>query len=93
MYSQREIACIALHEKVVHLDDFLLRRSLLVMSGELTYDLVVKVREVIGDALGWSADVCPSGSRACTRTSSRTVWHYSEPYTGVERWGLWDLPW
>ena len=58
MYSQREIACIALHEKVVHLDDFLLRRSLLVMSGELTYDLVVKVREVIGDALGWSADVC-----------------------------------
>ncbi|MFN8460716.1 MAG: glycerol-3-phosphate dehydrogenase C-terminal domain-containing protein [Anaerolineales bacterium] len=35
-YSFREIAYLVQHEKIVHLDDFLLRRSMLAMLGRLT---------------------------------------------------------
>ena len=53
-YSRREIAFLAQNEKVVHLDDLLLRRSMLAMLGRLTRPAVDELAQVAGDALGWN---------------------------------------
>jgi glycerol-3-phosphate dehydrogenase len=53
-YSQREIAFIGQCEKVAHLDDFLLRRSMLAMLGELNRRRVEEIAEALGEALNWS---------------------------------------
>ncbi len=55
-FSRAEVAAIARLEYVTHLDDFLLRRSLLGMLGELTLPLVEELAEVIGEALDWPAE-------------------------------------
>jgi glycerol-3-phosphate dehydrogenase len=55
-YSKRELAYIAQKEKVVHLDDFLLRRSLLAMLGRLTRDNVEEIAWVLGEALNWTSE-------------------------------------
>lgn len=55
-YSRREIAFLAACEKVVHLDDLLLRRSMLAMLGKLSRQAVEEVAEALGDALSWSVD-------------------------------------
>jgi len=52
-YSRREIAFLAQNEKVVHLDDLVLRRSMLAMLGGLTRAGVAELSEVIGESLGW----------------------------------------
>lgn len=52
-YSQREIGFIALHEKVAHLDDLLLRRSMLAMLGHLSREAIVEAGEVLGKWLEW----------------------------------------
>lgn len=56
-YSRREIMFLADQEKIVHLDDLLLRRSLLAMLGELTPELITELAEVVGDALGWTPEI------------------------------------
>lgn len=53
-YSVREVAYIVEREKVVHVLDFLQRRSLLAMTGRTTAPLVLELVEVIGDVLGWT---------------------------------------
>ena len=53
-YSRREIAFIAQNEKVVHLDDLVLRRTMLAMLGQLTRPAVDELADVAGDALGWN---------------------------------------
>jgi glycerol-3-phosphate dehydrogenase len=55
-YSRREIAYLALHERVVHLDDLLLRRSLIGWLDHLTDDLVDELSAVLQNALGWTDD-------------------------------------
>jgi glycerol-3-phosphate dehydrogenase len=52
-YSRREIGFIALRERVVHLDDLLLRRSTLAVLGRLDRKAVDELAGVLGDALGW----------------------------------------
>ena len=52
-YSVREIEFLALREKVVHLEDLLLRRTLLGMLGRLDRDLVRELAGVAANALGW----------------------------------------
>ncbi len=54
-YSRRELAFLAGCEKVVHLDDLLLRRSMLAMLGKLSRAAVEEVADALGDALSWSA--------------------------------------
>lgn len=54
-YSTREIAFLALHEKIIHLDDLLLRRSMLAMLGRVTRGMVDELADVLGNALGWDA--------------------------------------
>jgi len=53
-YSRREIAFLAQHEKIVHLDDLILRRTMLGMLGELTRPSLEELAEALGEALGWS---------------------------------------
>ncbi|MEQ8675529.1 MAG: glycerol-3-phosphate dehydrogenase/oxidase [Aggregatilineales bacterium] len=55
-YSRREISFVVQNEKVSHLDDFLLRRSLLAMLGKLNSDGLSEIGEVVGAVLGWSYD-------------------------------------
>src|SRR5688572_4537181 len=55
-YSRREIIFLVQHEKIVHLDDFILRRSMLAMLGRLTREIVDELADVFGNALGWKAE-------------------------------------
>lgn len=54
-YWRGEIAYVARAEKVVHLDDFLLRRSSLAMLGKVTARLLDEVAAILGEACGWTA--------------------------------------
>lgn len=53
-YSQREVEFLAKEEKLTHLDDLVLRRSLIAMLGFLTPDLLNELADVTAKALGWS---------------------------------------
>lgn len=53
-YSHREIMFVASNEKVVHLDDVILRRSLLGMLGKVDGDVLAQLGEAVGAALGWT---------------------------------------
>lgn len=55
-YSRREILFLATHEKVVHLDDLLLRRTLIAMLGQLTRPLLDEIADILAKGLGWSAE-------------------------------------
>jgi glycerol-3-phosphate dehydrogenase len=52
-YSRREVAFLAHYEKVIHLDDLLLRRSMLAMLGRLTQANVEEISKALGEALNW----------------------------------------
>ncbi len=53
-YLRGEVSYLAQAEKVVHLEDFILRRSSLGMLGLVTRPLLEELSEVIGATLGWS---------------------------------------
>lgn len=55
-YSRREIIFLVQHEKIVHLDDFILRRSMLAMLGRLNREMMDELADVLGNALGWNAE-------------------------------------
>lgn len=52
--THREIAFLAVKEKIVHLDDLLLRRTMLAILGQLNRPLVDELADHLGNALGWS---------------------------------------
>ncbi|MFH1184780.1 MAG: glycerol-3-phosphate dehydrogenase/oxidase [Chloroflexota bacterium] len=54
-YSRGEIEFMAVHEKVVHLDDVLLRRSMLAMLGHATREGVREIADVLAGVLRWDA--------------------------------------
>jgi len=54
--SRREIAFLVHHEKILHLDDFVLRRSMLAMLGRLTPEVLDELVGIIGESLGWTGD-------------------------------------
>ena len=53
-YSRREVHFLAQQEKVIHLDDLILRRTLIGMLGETTSDLVRELAQILAEALGWT---------------------------------------
>lgn len=55
-YSRREIIFLVQHEKIVHLDDFVFRRSMLAMLGRLTREKVDELADVFGSALAWNRE-------------------------------------
>jgi glycerol-3-phosphate dehydrogenase len=54
-YTRREIMFLVQNEKVVRLDDLLLRRTMLAMLGRLTKEVVQELADVLGDCIGWDA--------------------------------------
>lgn len=50
----REVAFLAEREKVTHLDDLLLRRSLMAYLGHLNRPLIDELAEIVAEVLGWS---------------------------------------
>jgi glycerol-3-phosphate dehydrogenase len=55
-YSRREITFLIQHEKIQHLDDFILRRSLLAMLGRVTREMVEELAGVFANVIGWDAE-------------------------------------
>jgi len=53
-FSRREIQFLVQAEKIIHLDDLLLRRTLLAYLGELSLPLIEEIAEVVGSELGWN---------------------------------------
>jgi len=53
-YTRAEIARMARSEMIVHLDDLLLRRTLLAYLGLLSRPLVEQLAGWLGEALGWT---------------------------------------
>ncbi len=52
-WTRRELEFIIEHEKVVHLDDLILRRSTLAWLGQVTRPLLAETASLVGDCLGW----------------------------------------
>ncbi len=52
-FTREEIEAMAKREKIVHLDDLLLRRTILGYLGQLNRPLVEQLADWLGDALGW----------------------------------------
>jgi len=55
-YSRREINFLIQHEKIFHLDDFLLRRSMLGMLGRITREMIDELALVFANYLGWNRE-------------------------------------
>jgi glycerol-3-phosphate dehydrogenase len=55
-FSRREIAFLCQNEKVIHLEDLVLRRTLLAMLGQLTRAGVEELSEGAGESLGWDGE-------------------------------------
>jgi glycerol-3-phosphate dehydrogenase len=55
-FSLREIVFLAQHEKICHLDDLVLRRSMLAMLGRLTRAMIDELAKVLGNTLGWTEE-------------------------------------
>lgn len=53
-YSVREIMFLTEREKIVHIDDLLLRRSLIAILGFTTGDLLEEIAAIMAGVLGWS---------------------------------------
>ncbi len=51
--SCREVSFLADNEKVVHLDDLVLRRSMMAYLGQLNRPLIDELAGIAGDVLGW----------------------------------------
>jgi glycerol-3-phosphate dehydrogenase len=53
-YSRREIVYLVDNEDVIHLDDLILRRTMLAKLGQLTPDLLNELVAIVGETLGWN---------------------------------------
>jgi glycerol-3-phosphate dehydrogenase len=53
-YSRREIEFMALHERVVHLDDLILRRTLMALLGQVNRPLLEELAGIVSPVLQWS---------------------------------------
>lgn len=54
-YSKREIMYLAQHEKIEHLDDLVLRRSMLAMLGKLSTQSLLELVSILGETFNWDS--------------------------------------
>jgi glycerol-3-phosphate dehydrogenase len=66
-YSKREIEFLVRFEDIVHLDDLILRRTLMAYLGQVTDQLIRELADILGEVLDWSEDV---RSREVKRTKA-----------------------
>jgi len=52
-YTRREILFMAEQEKIVHLDDLILRRTMMALLGQLSYEMLVELAGVLASAIHW----------------------------------------
>ncbi|HXW14930.1 MAG TPA: FAD-dependent oxidoreductase, partial [Terriglobia bacterium] len=52
-YSRREILFMAEQEKIVRLDDLILRRTIMALLGQLSFELLLELARVLAPALEW----------------------------------------
>lgn len=55
-YSRRELMFLIQHEKIIHLDDFVLRRSMLAILGRITRETIDELAGIFSNALGWNPE-------------------------------------
>ena len=55
-YSRREIQFLAAQETIVHLDDLILRRTIMALLGQLSLDLLEELAAVLALVLEWSQE-------------------------------------
>ena len=55
-YSRREIQFMASRECIVHLDDLILRRTIMALLGQLTPEVLDDLATVLAPELGWSQE-------------------------------------
>jgi glycerol-3-phosphate dehydrogenase len=55
-FTLREIIFLVQHEKICHLDDFVIRRTMLAMLGRLNREMIDELARVLGNALGWDEE-------------------------------------
>lgn len=55
-YTSREIMFLVQYEKAQHLDDIILRRTMLAMLGYLTKAGLEELSDILGKSLGWSGE-------------------------------------
>ncbi|MHB8776174.1 MAG: glycerol-3-phosphate dehydrogenase/oxidase [Anaerolineales bacterium] len=55
-YTRREIAFLAANESVRHLDDLLLRRTMLAMLGKLSRDAIEELADILRETLEWTGE-------------------------------------
>jgi glycerol-3-phosphate dehydrogenase len=55
-YSRREIQFMASQESIVHLDDLILRRTIMALLGQLNLDLLEELAVVLAPVLAWSQE-------------------------------------
>jgi glycerol-3-phosphate dehydrogenase len=55
-YSQREIQFMAAQECIVHLDDLILRRTIMALLGQLSLELLEELAVVLAPVLEWSQE-------------------------------------
>jgi glycerol-3-phosphate dehydrogenase len=53
-YSRREIEFMALNERVVHLDDLILRRTMMGLLGQVNGPLLEELAAIVSPVLKWS---------------------------------------
>jgi glycerol-3-phosphate dehydrogenase len=55
-WSQNETRFLIAHEQVQTLEDLLVRRTPLAISGQLTVDLIAEINRLLAEARGWSPE-------------------------------------
>ncbi|HXX22757.1 MAG TPA: glycerol-3-phosphate dehydrogenase/oxidase [Terriglobia bacterium] len=55
-YTRREVQFMASQESIVHLDDLILRRTIMALLGQLSHDLLEELAGVLAPELAWSPE-------------------------------------
>jgi glycerol-3-phosphate dehydrogenase len=55
-FTLREIIFLIQHEKICHLDDFVLRRTMLGMLGRLNREMIEELARALGNTLDWNKE-------------------------------------
>jgi glycerol-3-phosphate dehydrogenase len=67
-YSSAEIDWIVANERVHHLEDIVLRRTLMAITGQLTRDGLAEIGEIAAGVLGWDEARVQDEADAVVRT-------------------------
>ena len=80
-FSVAEVNFLCRDTAVAHLDDLVIRRTVLAISGKLTTGLLAELAEVAGAALGWNPERRAMELDHCTRLLQE---HHSVPLANTE---------